>query len=208
MSLMRNVSVCVDDYDSFFAKGIFALMEEFFLLQGIRIYPKQLSSGHTLPDVIFSSSLSHIPSCRLWSQTKQTPYPLLFLIESGPARHTYNSDELCGLSYVWRKDSTYALIERFKRVWFDSRRQFRLKSEVCQTCHKNGLTPREIELLKLLRKQMTIPQIAQIMGISYKTAFCFKLNAIRKLGVKNRRQLHDWLNNEISEDILRMDTLY
>lgn len=177
------------------------------MLKGMRVYPKKLLPGHTLPDVIFSSSLSHIPWCRLLAARCQSVYPVLFLIESGPVRHAYSPSELCSQSYVRRNDSISVIIERFKHVWFDRRKRLKQNSTVCQTCHKNRLTSREIEILRLLYKQVTISQMAQIMGVSPKTVFCFKINAMHKLGLKNRRHLYDWLNNEMSREIFKIDSL-
>jgi two-component system response regulator NreC len=52
-----------------------------------------------------------------------------------------------------------------------------------------GLTAREQEILKLLAEGKTVRAVAEILGVSVKTADAHKFNLMRKLGVHNKAEL-------------------
>ncbi|MPZ49959.1 MAG: hypothetical protein GEU75_11810 [Dehalococcoidia bacterium] len=59
--------------------------------------------------------------------------------------------------------------------------------------HDDILTPREWEVLALLRDDLTYPQIALRLGISERGAKYHVLEIISKLGVSKRREASQWV---------------
>jgi predicted ATPase/DNA-binding CsgD family transcriptional regulator len=55
-----------------------------------------------------------------------------------------------------------------------------------------GLTPREVEVLRLLARRLTDPEIAEALYVSTRTASNHVANIRHKLGVANRRQAADF----------------
>ena len=52
----------------------------------------------------------------------------------------------------------------------------------------HGLTPREVEVLRLLAKRLTDKEIAEALFLSSRTVGVHVANVLRKLGVGNRRE--------------------
>lgn len=52
-----------------------------------------------------------------------------------------------------------------------------------------SLTPREIEIIKLISRGKTLPEIAEVLSISTRTAETHKKNIMHKLGIKNTTAL-------------------
>lgn len=202
MNSKKNVSICIDDNNLFFSQGLFTLMEDFFLPQGVNLFQCEINLGNPLPDIIFSSSRSYTQSCRLWTRLEQGLNPILFIIENRAFRPDYISGETCVSGYVFRNESTSTIIERFKDIWYN-----REMIKPCQICSQSKLTLRETETLIMLRKNMTPMEIANAMQVNVKTVYCFKSNSMRKLGLKNDPQLYKWLNSKISHNILMMDLI-
>lgn len=50
---------------------------------------------------------------------------------------------------------------------------------------KIELTPQEIKLVKLIGKQMTAREIADVMGLSFRTVEGYRTAIQRKIGAKN-----------------------
>ena len=62
------------------------------------------------------------------------------------------------------------------------------------------LTPRELEIVKMLANGMTNKQIASVLGISPKTSDVHKTNAMGKLDIHNRALLTLWaVRNKLIE---------
>jgi DNA-binding NarL/FixJ family response regulator len=57
---------------------------------------------------------------------------------------------------------------------------------------ERSLTPRELEVLKLLAEGKTVRGAATILGLSGKTVDAHKFNLMRKLGIHNKAELVMW----------------
>ncbi|AOE97964.1 hypothetical protein ATE40_001310 [Serratia surfactantfaciens] len=62
-----------------------------------------------------------------------------------------------------------------------------------------AFTWREQRVLQLLRKGRSQTEAGIILGLSVKTVNAYKQRALRKLGLKNNRQLQYWLLENLSE---------
>jgi two-component system response regulator NreC len=61
-----------------------------------------------------------------------------------------------------------------------------------RSVHKNTLTAREREVLKLLAEGLTVRGAAGVLGVSVKTVDAHKFNLMRKLGIHNKAELVMW----------------
>jgi DNA-binding NarL/FixJ family response regulator len=57
---------------------------------------------------------------------------------------------------------------------------------------ERSLTPRELEVLKLLAEGKTVRAAATILELSVKTVDAHKFNLMRKLGIHNKAELVMW----------------
>jgi DNA-binding NarL/FixJ family response regulator len=62
-------------------------------------------------------------------------------------------------------------------------------SQSDKSSHQTTLTPRQLQMVKLIAEGKTMKEAAVIMGISARTAECHKYETMRKLGVKTVARL-------------------
>lgn len=68
--------------------------------------------------------------------------------------------------------------------------------EVEGSCHIHSLTPREVEVLRLLARNSSNLEIAQILGISHSTVNFHIRNIRRKLRVRSRVEAREFAIHE------------
>lgn len=61
-----------------------------------------------------------------------------------------------------------------------------------RTGREDGITERELEVVRLLATGSTLPEVAAALGIALKTADSHKTNLMEKLGLHRRAQLTLW----------------
>lgn len=54
-----------------------------------------------------------------------------------------------------------------------------------QTCHCTMLSPREVQIMELLSRGLTVKEIGESLSISYNTADTHRKRIIGKLGARN-----------------------
>jgi DNA-binding NarL/FixJ family response regulator len=60
------------------------------------------------------------------------------------------------------------------------------------TVDKSGLTPREVEVLRLLADGLTTKAIAARLGVTFKTAACHRFRILQKLDVESTVSAVRW----------------
>ena len=117
---------------------------------------------------------------------------------------------------VLKTQSTSMLLEAIRTVaggqqYFSSEVSHRLASggsagdsgERPQTKLSN-LTPRELEVIRLLAQGQSLKQVAQSLYVSYKTVDSHTYNLMRKLGLRNRAEL---VHYAIREKVVSLEIL-
>ena len=133
------------------------------------------------PDVVIADSTTFdlSPAETELHLTRESPSTKLVLLN--PQEHT----------------SAQELIEVVRRTYISSRTmdveaQQPAPSSTTPFPQERSLTPRELEVLKLLAEGKTVRGAATILGLSVKTVDAHKFNLMRKLGIHNKAELVMW----------------
>lgn len=90
--------------------------------------------------------------------------------------------------------------------------ELRERGEEIERCIKAGgarqrtgpLTPREVDVLRLLAQGQSLKQVARSLWVSYKTVDSHAYNAMRKLNLRNRAEL---IHYALRENLVSIETL-
>ena len=74
-----------------------------------------------------------------------------------------------------------------------------LETRLSQLTEECRLSPREVEVLRLLARGRSLPYIEENLAISHSTARTHVKHIYEKLGVTDRQQLHDLIQLGVTE---------
>ncbi|WP_177342833.1 helix-turn-helix transcriptional regulator [Serratia surfactantfaciens] len=113
------------------------------------------------------------------------------------------ASQIKGVVSPWRVLPVWASLEQARRVLSAllEMPEISATQNVPNEPHTSpvAFTWREQRVLQLLRKGRSQTEAGIILGLSVKTVNAYKQRALRKLGLKNNRQLQYWLLENLSE---------
>ncbi|NIA32178.1 helix-turn-helix transcriptional regulator [Serratia marcescens] len=169
-SVARSAVVSVSAVDNYFARGLQAVVADIVRMSGRAL---------SVPvRVIYRRGMVCVVMERRASQIK-------------------------GVVAPWRVLPVWASLEQARRVLSAllEMPEISATQNVPNEPHTSpvAFTWREQRVLQLLRKGRSQTEAGIILGLSVKTVNAYKQRALRKLGLKNNRQLQYWLLENLSE---------
>ncbi|MGG1905309.1 LuxR C-terminal-related transcriptional regulator [Enterobacter ludwigii] len=173
MSPLNTIKVALDVDDIYFRVGLKIILADFFYRQ------KQ--------EVFFVSDDVVDLVVRTEHKTYSKEYDKEILISR--RKLTKDPDRLtCGCINILFKNDTP---EKFRFI-LEKTMDKDFSSETCFFC-RQGLTRREREILQRYSSGLSTGDIAKASGLHAKSISQHKRNAMRKLGLRNTKELLDWL---------------
>ena len=104
-------------------------------------------------------------------------------------RYVHDALRAGAAGYVLKRQADAELIEAVRAVAAGGRFVSQLPDvELCED-HSDPLTPRELDVVKLIAEAYTNRQIAEILQVSEKTVESHRANVLSKLGMRDRVEL-------------------
>jgi DNA-binding NarL/FixJ family response regulator len=105
-------------------------------------------------------------------------------------RYVHDALRAGASGYVLKRQADAELIEAVRSVANGGRYVSSLPGlDLDSDCHDDPLTPRELDVVKLIAEAYTNRQIAEILSVSEKTVESHRANVLSKLGMRDRVEL-------------------
>jgi DNA-binding NarL/FixJ family response regulator len=115
---------------------------------------------------------------------------VLLLSMHDDERYFWDALEVGAAGYVLKRQADAELIEAVRSVAGGGRYVSSLPGlDLDSDCHEDPLTPRELDVVKLIAEAYTNRQIAEILSVSEKTVESHRANVLSKLGMRDRVEL-------------------
>lgn len=189
--------IIVDDHE-LIRKGLISLLKDENDIDVVAEYASgnSLINGirQTSPDVVLLDlQLPGDNGLNLLLKVKET-FPAIKVIILSSNENIYTISLLLkngANGYLFKDASTTALASAIRFVYHNDKPfllpeiERTLKQKIKSTVSHNALTPREIDVLQLIAQEKTSHEIADALGLSYRTVEIYRLGLMQKLDVKN-----------------------
>lgn len=122
----------------------------------------------------------HYPRLKvLMLSTNENIHTISLLLKNGANGYLFkdaSASVLAGaIRFVYEQEKPFLLPET-ERI---------LRSKLKGAANHNALTPREVDVLQLIAQEKTSHEIADLLGLSYRTVEIYRLGLMQKLDVRN-----------------------
>jgi DNA-binding NarL/FixJ family response regulator len=104
-------------------------------------------------------------------------------------RYVHDALRAGASGYVLKRQADSELIDAVRAVASGGQFVSALPGAVVESAHEDPLTPRELDVVKLIAEAFTNRQIAETLQVSEKTVESHRANVLSKLGMRDRVEL-------------------
>lgn len=189
-----SVKISIIDNDLFFVDGLKYALSEYFTLKGRTVEFFAEENSNATVDLVFiaQSESDHVAYCdRTAHETGFSPL-YISIRKMKPAqtkRETACSRELGEVDCHAGIEALFHLLD--DKLWRMS--VISAAARPCYFCLSRRLSSREQEVVSYLRRGVNQTQTAKYMQLSVKTVHTYKQSVMRKLNLKKRNDLFNWL---------------
>jgi DNA-binding NarL/FixJ family response regulator len=179
--------------------GKFEVMEQIY--DSRQAYSK--CTQHTADLILVDYNMPHLNGLEVVKQLKTLNYsPKIVVISMYADHREIEQFETLGVNgYFSKTTPANLLVSQLIQIlkgenYFDYHKNENKPTD--NFYNKNQLTKREVEVLRLLKREYTTEQIANQMGLSYYTIETHRKNINQKMKFGSKKEFYDFLENFIS----------